>query len=54
MKLEKYSLLMAIKPQLSERKFRELCRQIEFKERMRELEKIRKQLAGEDNETITK
>jgi hypothetical protein len=47
MKLEKYSLLMALKPQLSERKFKELCNEIEFKKRMRDLEKIRKQLAGE-------
>lgn len=40
---EKYSLLEAIKPQLSEKKYRELCDEIAFRRRMKFIEALNKQ-----------
>ena len=37
---EKYSLLEAIRPQISEKKYRELKSEIAFKQRMNELNKM--------------
>ena len=40
---EKYSLLEAIKPQLSEKTYRGLCEEITFRKRMKVLEALNKQ-----------
>lgn len=37
-----YSLLAAIKPRISEKKYKELCREIEWREQQKVLQKLRK------------
>ena len=39
----KYSLLEAIKPKISEKKYRELLREIEWKEHQKYLEQLKKE-----------
>ena len=41
---DKYSLLEAIKPQLSDKTYRKLCNEIVFKKRMKVLEALNKQV----------
>lgn len=45
---EKYSLLESIRPQLSEKKYRELCDEIVFRKKLRIIEGIKQQ--GVENE----
>lgn len=37
----KYSLLDAIRPRISEKKYKELCREIEWREQQKILQKLR-------------
>ena len=37
----KYSLLEAIRPRISEKKYKELCREIEWREQQKVLKKLR-------------
>lgn len=48
----KYSLLEAVRPQISEKKYKELCREIEWREQQKMLENMRKKQEWSQNEDI--
>jgi len=51
MNLKRYSLLTIMKPRLSEKKYRELCREIEWREEQKYLNELKKKQEVQD-ETI--